>query len=221
MAAEMYAGHAEPQIGPNAILQLLAAVGARFGEAARKDLLERAGLARYLATPPHAMIPQADVIAAYETLVCRYPLEQAEALAAEAGARTADYLLANRIPKPVQWLLKLLAAPLAARLLFGAIGAHAWTFAGSARFSYVFLSGRAGNRSGVAFALQGCVLGGGPPEAWPRSGKPVLAEFPMCVFYQATFSRLGRELISPKVVVVETACVSDGAQECEFLLSWL
>jgi len=220
MTAVMHDSHAEPQIGPNAILQLLAALGARFGEAARKDLLERAGLARYLATPPEAMIPQAEVIAAYESLVSCYPFEQAEALAAEAGARTADYLLAKRIPKAVQWLLKLLPAPLAARVLFGAIGAHAWTFAGSARFSYAFLSGRAGAGGGVAFSLQGCVLGGGPPDAWPNSSKPVLAEFPMCVFYHATFSRLGWTLISPKVCVLETACVSDGAPACEFLLSW-
>jgi divinyl protochlorophyllide a 8-vinyl-reductase len=49
-------------------------------------------------------------------------------VARDAGLRTADYLLANRIPKPVQVLLKHLPAPLAARVLLSAIRRHAWTF---------------------------------------------------------------------------------------------
>ena len=53
---------------------------------------------------------------------------------AKPAPRTGDYLLAHRIPKPVQALLKRLPAPLAARVLLAAITRHAWTFAGSGRF---------------------------------------------------------------------------------------
>nr|AAP73429.1 4-vinyl protochlorophyllide reductase [Rubrivivax gelatinosus] len=62
----------------------------------------------------------------------------AREIAHAAGVRTADYLLARRIPKPVQALLKVLPAPLAARVLLTAIGRNSWTFAGSGQFSYVF-----------------------------------------------------------------------------------
>jgi hypothetical protein len=61
--------------------------------------------------------------------------EVAAEVARSAGRRTADYLLAHRIPKPVQALLKALPARLAARVLLSAIARHAWTFAGSGVFS--------------------------------------------------------------------------------------
>jgi divinyl protochlorophyllide a 8-vinyl-reductase len=47
-------------------------------------------------------------------------------VARDAGHRTADYRLANRIPGPVQWALKPLPPALASRILLSAIAKHAF-----------------------------------------------------------------------------------------------
>ena len=123
-------------------------------------------------------------------------------MAREAGQRTGDYLLAHRIPRPVQWLLKCLPPTLAARVLLAAIARHAWTFAGSGRFE---------------------VLGYAPVRV-SISGNPlaraVHADEPQCFYYAATFERLFRALVSRKSTVVETRCEAAGAAACIFEVRW-
>jgi divinyl protochlorophyllide a 8-vinyl-reductase len=65
-------------------------------------------------------------------------LAGARAVLREAGQRTAEYLLANRIPRPAQWLLRVLPASIGMRLLSRAMAQHAWTFAGSGHFRVRF-----------------------------------------------------------------------------------
>ncbi len=82
------------------------------------------------------MIPETDAAHLHQLLRRTAP-DLAADLASEAGRGTADYILAHRIPKPVRIVLKLMPAPLAARVLSQAIAKHAWTFAGSGAFRVV------------------------------------------------------------------------------------
>jgi bacteriochlorophyll 4-vinyl reductase len=110
--------------------------------------------------------------------------EVAPMLAREAGWRTGDYILAHRIPKPAQRLLRLMPARLAAPILARAVKnlrgvgavpgglAHAWTFCGSGEFRLV--------------------------STWPVvfeiADNPVVrgehSETPLCHWHAAVFERL-------------------------------
>src|SRR3954452_21912370 len=122
-------------IGPNAVIQLLAALN----EGDRQDLARRAcieaGVSGWFHTPPQHMVDERAVGRLHRAVRRALPLETANVLMAEAGRLTADYLLAHRIPRAVQVLLRCLPARAAAALLVKAISAHAWTFAGSATFT--------------------------------------------------------------------------------------
>lgn len=133
----------EPLIGPNAVIQTAAALTALCGAEMAERVFAQAGLARYLRAAPAAMLPQREVAALNASLAQTLPPERATAVAAEAGRRTADYLLANRIPAPAQWLLRHSPRALAARLLLRAIVGNAWTFAGAARVRGLMAGGAA------------------------------------------------------------------------------
>jgi divinyl protochlorophyllide a 8-vinyl-reductase len=124
------------------------------------------------------------------------------AILTDAGLRTGDYILANRIPKFAQVILKLLPAPLAARMLVKAITAHSWTFAGSGRFSGVV-------GKNVTFEIAG-----NPIIAGER------AETLVCVWHAAVFQRLFQVLVSPKSRSKEFACGAHGDQSCRFVVNW-
>ena len=97
----------EPRIGPNAISRLADCLTreGRTGEA--EAVFGAAGLRRYLDTPPGEMVPEADVVALYGALFATLGPVRAKAMARSAGAATARYLLAHRIPRLVQAVLRL------------------------------------------------------------------------------------------------------------------
>jgi divinyl protochlorophyllide a 8-vinyl-reductase len=183
------------RIGPNAIIRLAEAARDRMGPACCACVFRDAGLGAYLDAPPERMVLEGEVVALYAALEGRAG-PQAPGIAADAGRRTADYLLAHRIPKPVQWVLKRLPPPVAARILLGAIGKHAWTFAGTGRFT-----AQGGSRVAVE---------GGP------FADPGPAAEPLRAFYAAVFERLFRRLVSPNArASAELAGVS-----CAIALAW-
>lgn len=168
-----------PVIGPNAILQL----GTTFDEHGRSrdfsDLLTAAGLSHYLTARPTEMVPENEVIRLHRALSRHFATECC-ALAEEAGARTADYLLANRIPQAVQPLLKALPARFSSTALLAAVAKHSWTFAGSATL----------HRKGT-WPVE-LILSGG------KMGK-AMGEIPsLPAYYSGTFERLFRVLVTPK-----------------------
>jgi divinyl protochlorophyllide a 8-vinyl-reductase len=187
------------KIGPNAITRLAEAVTTLHGADATQALFDEAGLARHLLDPPTEMVAEDDVIALHRAGRRLYGLDSFTPIARLAGELTGDYVLANRIPRPAQRLLKLLPAPLAARLLVRAITAHAWTFVGSGLFSFAPRSG------GLRLTIEDSPL-----------ARDAQAEQPVCVYYTATFERIFRELVSPQTRIVETACAAAGAPHCEF-----
>jgi divinyl protochlorophyllide a 8-vinyl-reductase len=115
---------------------------------------------------------------------------------------TAAYLLANRIPRPAQWVLKLLPARLAALALTKAIAGNAWTFAGSGRFE-----GRVAE--GAVFTVYDNPLCAGET-----------ASAPVCVWHTQVFETLFRALVSPRAAAVETSCRARGDGFCRFELQW-
>jgi divinyl protochlorophyllide a 8-vinyl-reductase len=181
-----------PMVGPNSVTQLAAALRAHGGEPAVEATFAAAGLAPLLRDPPAHMIDERVPARLHRTLQALLPPPVGPAIAADAGTRTADYLLAHRIPKLAQSLLRRLPKRLAARLLLAAIGRNAWTFAGSGRFS-----GRAGDPLVIEIERN--------PLSTP--GNP---------WHAATFRRLFRALVSPVAQVRVTACCADGAPACRF-----
>mgnify|MGYP002402174308 CR=1 FL=1 len=107
------------RIGPNAITRLAEALRADLGERRAACVFGAAGLGAYLVHPPDHMVDEAEVGRLHWALREALPVAQAERLSRIAGDRTADYLLAHRIPKPVQRLLRLLPAPFASDSCFG------------------------------------------------------------------------------------------------------
>ena len=119
-------------IGPNAVLQAVAVMEERLGQAETQAILADARIDA-LPSGQH-MIPEIEALRLHRWLALHDPLGS-YVIAAEAGARTADYIIANRIPQPAVWLLRRLPAMLAAPLLMAAIGKHAWTFIGAGAFA--------------------------------------------------------------------------------------
>jgi divinyl protochlorophyllide a 8-vinyl-reductase len=186
----------EALIGPNAVTQLGAALAAARGMPALTRVFGAAGLAHYVDEAPQAMIPEREAVRVHRALRAVLGGE-AEPIAFDAGLRTGDYLLAHRIPKPAQVLLKALPRRLAAFLFLRAIAAHAWTFSGSGRFS-------------ARMSAAGCVL---EIAANPLAGNP-------CAWHRGVFTRLFRALIAPQAQVDEIACTGAGAPACVFAVSF-
>jgi divinyl protochlorophyllide a 8-vinyl-reductase len=183
--------HAAGRIGPNALLQLvpvLEAVGQR-------GVFEAAGVA----VPPvdAGMWPEAEVAAVHRRLRQDWPV-QAPGWLAAAGEGTADYILAHRIPRAAQAVLKALPGAVAAPMLALAIRKNAWTFAGSGSFR----------------------VASWRPLVFEITGNPLIAgehhHCPVCQWHAAVFRRLFGALVWPGARVEETHCAAAGDGVCRF-----
>jgi len=183
-------------IGPNAVLQLLPVLEEAGGTRLRDAVMAAAGID---APPSDAgLMPEGPAARLHQALRRLRP--DAAVLAAQAGARTGDYILAHRIPAPAQRLLRALPPMVAAPLLSRAIAKHAWTFAGSGRFR------RVGAR---AFEIAA-----NPVVAGEQSRQP------LCHWHAALFERLYRVLVDDRLRCTETACCACGDPACRFELRW-
>lgn len=192
---------ASARIGPNAVIQTAAVLRDRFGTARAAEIVQRA-TGRALDTMPEHMVDEAEVRALVQQCLAQLGARQTRAVLRESGHRTAEYLLAHRIPRPVQLLLKLLPAPVGVRILMTAIGRHAWTFAGSGHFHV-----HAGRRT--TFAIDDCPLCRG-----------LTLEAPICDYYAGTFERLLSTLIRRDTGVVQTGSAVCGGSSCEYAVRW-
>ncbi len=202
LAALDVASAAAPRVGPNAIIRVAEALAEEHGEAVARAVFATAGLSGWLDHPPGAMVPEADVAALHRALIVHLSEPEARGIAASAGRRTADYLLANRIPGLVQMILVLLPGAIAARLLLRAIGRHAWTFVGSGSFAV------APGRPVIV------TITGGPLRlAGPAAGG-------VAAYYAATFEALFRSLVHPRTSVAALRRATEATAACAFSLSW-
>ena len=192
-------GDIAARIGPNAVLQLAPVMDRMVGEAARRALFAPLGFDPL--PDANAMIDERPVAALHRALRRDHP-EAAERIATAAGTATGDYILANRIPRAAQTLLRALPASLAAPLLTRAILAHGWTFCGSGQLS-------AEGRDPVMFTLENNPI--------PQVGESAM---PVCHWHAACFERLFARLVHRDSKVVETTCCATGAAACRFAVSW-
>ena len=182
------------RVGPNAIIQTRAALQDACDASMVARIFRDAGLGRWANADPDGMVPADSVNALNRAVALALDAGTAEAVMREAGRRTGDYILANRIPKLAQRLLRLMPGPLARRMLLKAIAKNAWTFAGSADI-----------RTGADFIE---ILAN--PACLGRQG------FEGCVWHEAVLERLFRALADPRAVVIETRCTGRGDPACRF-----
>jgi divinyl protochlorophyllide a 8-vinyl-reductase len=190
------------RIGPNAITRVAEALTLSHGLGGTRRLFEQAGLLHHLLSPPERMVDEGEVLQLHRVLRATLGVAVATDVVRAAGRRTAAYLLAHRIPKPLQVVLRYTPAPLAARVLLAAITRNAWTFVGSGHFT---------------------VHPGRPWVLRIRDNplcRGLVAEVPSCDFYAATFQSLFVALVHPKAQVTEVACEACGDAECRFEISW-
>jgi len=189
------------RIGPNAITQLEAVLQAQLGQAETARLFASAGVGHYLQQPPAAMVDERDVAHLHHQVRIALPASKAREILLEAGDRTGRYILANRIPRPIVFVLRHLPASLSARLLTQAIAKHAWTFAGSGAFEI---------RRSAGSGLITAAIGRNPIVALDTS------ESLICDWHAAVFQRLFRDLVDASTTVNETDCCAAGAPACRF-----
>ena len=190
------------RIGPNAIIRVAETLRDVLGEDTTRVIFARAHLEPHLAHLPTGMVPEEDVGALQTALFDELEEGEARKIAFEAGLRTGDYLLANRIPKPAQAVLKILPPALASRILLSTIKKHSWTFSGTGDFSVA-------NGHPVVVSIAGCPICRGRHGAHPQ-----------CDYYAGTFQRLFEVLVSRNTSVRETRCEAMGDPSCSFEISW-
>lgn len=185
------AGSDSARVGPNAIVRVAEALDERLGASAMAEVFRCAGLTGYLEAPPGSMVDEREAARLFDTVYRSLPREDADAVMHRAGVLTAEYLLANRIPRPVQAVLKVLPAPLSGRALIAAIRGNAWTFAGSGTFRAA-----GGKRGEIEIAAN-----------------PLRA--PGCVWHVAVFETLLTALVHRKIRVVH-GHPAPGGEICRF-----
>jgi divinyl protochlorophyllide a 8-vinyl-reductase len=193
-------GHAD-RIGPNAIIQTAAVLRERFGTARATAMLAHA-TGRSLDDMPTHMVDEREVRALVRTCLDTLGHRQTQAVLREAGQRTADYLLANRIPRPVQWLLRVLPARIGFGLLTRAMAQHAWTFAGSGSFHVAPCNP-------PELRIENCPLCRG-----------LHLESPVCDFYAGTFERLLAVLVRRDTCVAQVESAASGGASCRYVVRW-
>lgn len=182
------------RIGPNSVTQLQAALLDHHGSTMCRHVFEMAGQSERLADPPSRMVDEAVPRALFAALWNTLPGADAALIAAEAGRRTADYVMANRIPAPVRLLLKVLPKQLSAPLLVSAIEKNAWTFAGS---------GSVSARAGPTILIE-------------IKDNPLA--MPDCPWHGAVFDRLFGTLVAPVKSMEHARCCHRGDAVCRFEL---
>ncbi len=190
------------RIGPNAVIRVAEALRESQGQEAVKELFTLAGLGHYLDAMPTEMIDEGEVVALQSALRAQFGIPMARSVSRDAGLRTGDYLLANRIPRSVQRLLAILPPGMACPALVKAIRRNSWTFVGTGVFD-------------------------ADPKYPPRllvTDSPLCrgatATEPLCDYYAGTFERLFRSLVHRKSVVTEIACQANHAHRCVFEVRW-
>jgi len=187
----------EARIGPNSVLHLVPLLDERLGAAERQRLLKLCGLDDL---PSDEQLMDEGPAAELHQVVRRLHPKLAPALTREAGTRTGDHIIKNRVPVAAMRVLRALPPWLAGPLLASVIEKHAWTFAGSGAF-------RVRSRQPLIFELRD-----NPVVRGER------AQTPICHWHAAVFERLFTDMVDPRLRCVETHCCAAGNDACRFEL---
>ncbi len=183
------------RIGPNSIIQTVGALRVSCGEAEADDLLTRSGEGHLVDHLPEEMVNESEFHRLVQVLVAELGPEQTAQVLHESGERTADYLLAHRIPRFFQRLVKVLPRRAGLALLLWAVSFNAWTFVGSGQFR--FAVGR---------------------ELVIRVHVSHPSVLPVAHFYGGTFTRLVHILIDPQATVRTAADQTAHGIDCTYTL---
>lgn len=186
---------AAARIGPNAVTRLAEALAAEGGDALALQVFSSAGLAPWLDTPPEAMVRETEAARLHRLVAACLPAPVAERVLADAGERTARYIMAHRIPRVARGLLHVLPRALAGPLLLSAIERNAWTFAGSGTVT----------------------TDRGRPWRIAIADNPLAV--PGCPWHRAVFRELFGTLVCPSLAVHHPACRGRGDGACVFEIS--
>ncbi len=189
-------------VGPNAIIRVAEALTASDGAELCRCVFAAANVERRFDVSPMHMVDEQEVARLHLALIEKLGAAHAAHISREAGRLTGDYLLAKRIPRPVQTILKRLPRWLAAHILVRAIARNAWTFSGSGSFSFGF-------QPRLRLALTGSPI-----------CRLLQTEEPACHYFTGTFERLFREMLGPSARVFEIECAAAGAPACLFEVTW-
>lgn len=184
------------RIGPNSIIQTVAALEASFGKEQAKELLRKIGQGHFIGNLPSEMVEESKFHALVTALDQEIGSQKTGAILEESGSRTAQYLLRVRIPGLFQKLLKLLPAGPAFTLFLFAISKNAWTFAGSGKFSYT-----TGKNPSITVVVT-------------HPSVPVVGSF-----YLGTFTYLLEQLVNPNVKIRADIREEAGAITCRYACS--
>ncbi|MEI8031813.1 MAG: bacteriochlorophyll 4-vinyl reductase [Chlorobiaceae bacterium] len=183
----------QSRIGPNSIIQTVAALESMFGKAEAEAILQRIGQGQWIGNLPTEMTEESKFHELTMALEKEIGEKATASILEESGERTAKYLLRVRIPALFQRVVKLLWPRAAFRLLFFAISKNAWTFAGSGEFSYRLSR---------------------PPEITVRvtyASIPVVSNF-----YLGTFKALLQELVNPEATLTPDIRKESGNILCRY-----
>lgn len=184
---------APAKIGPNSIIQTVAALEAKYGKAEADARLTVAGHGHLIGNLPSEMVEETK----FHTLVTSLDKDLDNSVLAEllkdSGQRTAAYLLKVRIPGFFQKLLKPLPPSLAFKLLLFAISKNAWTFVGSGDFSYT-----SGKIPVITVKVTHPTI-------------PVVGNF-----YLGTFTKLLGELVNPNTKIDASIIGESGDITCRY-----
>ncbi len=181
------------KIGPNSIIQTVAALESKYGKAEAEAILARAGHKHLIGNLPSEMTEESKFHALVQALDKELGEKIMVHILNDSGQRTAAYLLRVRIPGLFQKLLKPLPPGLAFKILIFAISKNAWTFAGSGDFSYTT---------------------GKTPEITVKVTCPTIPV--VGNFYLGTFTRLLRELVSHDTKIESSITGESGAITCRY-----
>ncbi|WP_294624106.1 bacteriochlorophyll 4-vinyl reductase [uncultured Roseovarius sp.] len=184
-------------VGPNAVLQSIEALYSLCGHEATRRIVTKAGLRRFLESPPKNMVPARDAACLHTAIARELPTTLASNVARQAGRKTGEYILAHRIPHSAQWVLRALPARFSGPLLLRAICQHSWTFAGDAFVSYQITNPMTLSIQDNPLAIDGCT--------WHRT----------------VLETLFRRLVSQRTVVDHPACCAHRGRKCRFILHQL
>lgn len=182
------------RVGPNAILQTRTALDVLCGHVKRVEIFDRAGLGWLSRRDLEDLVHTRAVNALNASVLLSLAPDNAETVMAHAGELTANYIIENRIPAPVQTLLKIVPRSIGTKLLLKAIERNAWTFAGSCEV----------------------VIGDGIVSIYDNPICLGRLGYSGCVWHRAVFTRLFHCLISEKIVVEEIECIGKGGDACVF-----
>ncbi|MZP29319.1 bacteriochlorophyll 4-vinyl reductase [Heliobacterium undosum] len=184
------------KIGPNSIIQTVAALKERYGEGKTAEFLVKVGRSDLTQKLPAEMVDEQEFNDLVRSIQAGFGNQELTQLLRRSGELTAAYLLKHRIPVPIQWILRILPVRSGLKMLLSAIEKNAWTFVGTGSYRFTI-------ENHPKITIERCV-----------SCRGMSADEPICAFYEGTFQTLIRTLVDQKATVKETSCSANGASAC-------